>query len=183
MVDAQLGAHEVTELLCPSSTCHEGAVVIGLLGADGRLGYLRPAIPVDGRFVVSSPQHGDPESRFRFADNCARDACEHWSGKHCGLVEQLINSPRAHILEHAHDLPRCDIRASCRWFAQDGRAACTVCPAVVYRPADGQSQPGLGSEATGEPVPPRIETTRTGDSATQGAISNLRWELGDLTDR
>src|SRR5437763_115569 len=28
-------------------------------------------------------------------------------------------------------LPRCGIRPRCRWFAQNGRAACEVCPLVV----------------------------------------------------
>ncbi|WP_058043742.1 hypothetical protein [Streptomyces roseifaciens] len=128
--------------LCPSSTCHEGAVLIAVLGEDGRLGYLRPAMRVDEQFIEACAGHGDPESRFRFADTCAQGDCEHWSGRHCSLIGRLADArPEAapgpgdsDSDSDSETLPRCGIRAACRWFAQDGPRACGVCPLVVYRP-------------------------------------------------
>lgn len=106
--------------------------LLGFLGADGRLGYIRPALPVDGEFVKRVDEYGDPESRFRFADRCVQDACTHWSENRCALIGQLIDA--ATLLEPG-SLPRCDIRSDCRWFAQRGHDACGVCPVVVYRPS------------------------------------------------
>ncbi len=126
--------------LCPSSTCHEGAVAIALLGSNGRLGYLRPAIPVDDQFIDACEGHGDPESRFRFADACVQESCEHWTGRHCSLIGRLINARPDTVPEESRGLlPRCAIRSDCRWFAQEGAQACSVCPIVVYRPTPTES--------------------------------------------
>ncbi|WP_426367972.1 hypothetical protein [Streptomyces sp. E-08] len=115
-----------------------------MLGDDGRLGYLRPPLTVDDVFAEACKQHGDPESRFRFADTCRQDCCEHWSGQDCSLVGRLISSGTDTALEVSErGLPRCAIRADCRWFFQEGSAACAVCPIVVYRPRD--SPTTLGS--------------------------------------
>ncbi len=123
-------------MTCPSSPCHPGAVLIAVLGQDGRLGYLRPALPVDEEFVEACGRHGDPESRLRFADGCRQDSCEHWSGRHCSLVGRLISAGPGSTPEASDSsLPRCAIRADCRWFAQEGSRACAVCPIVVYRPS------------------------------------------------
>lgn len=122
--------------LCPSSTCHEGALLIALLGEDGRLGYLRPPIPIDEQFVQASERHGDPESRFRFADSCVKDSCKHWSGGQCSLVGRLSEAMHRTDSKPSSELPRCGIRSECRWFAQDGPRACEVCPIVVYRPTE-----------------------------------------------
>jgi len=132
---------ESPSALCPSTTCHEGAKIIAVLGEDGRLGYLRPALLVDERFDRDARREGDPESRFRFADECVQTACEHWSDQHCRLIGQLAGAPSAPKAEAgtADELPRCDIRATCRWFAQSGRSACAVCPVVVYRPSSSSS--------------------------------------------
>jgi hypothetical protein len=129
-----LATESRTTPVCPSSTCHEGAVVIGVLGESGRLGYIRPPVPVDPHFAENASRHGDPESRFRFADNCVRHACEHWTGQQCGLIGRLVHSAHAQELELATKLPRCAVRADCQWFAQNGQEACAVCPLVVYRP-------------------------------------------------
>ncbi|URN18446.1 MULTISPECIES: hypothetical protein [Streptomyces] len=130
--------------LCPSSTCHEGAVVIGVLGEDGRLGYLRPAVPVDEGFVGAARRLGDPESRFRFAGACVRESCEHWSDRRCGLVGRLADAARQRGIGPAAEPPRCAVRAECRWFAQEGRSACSVCPVVVYRPTERRARAGDG---------------------------------------
>lgn len=120
--------------LCPSSTCHEGALLIALLGEDGRLGYLRPPLPVDEQFIQASESNGNPEARFRFAGSCVTDSCKHWTGGQCSLVGRLSEAMRRTDTEPSTELPRCGIRSECRWFTQDGPLACEVCPIVVYRP-------------------------------------------------
>ncbi len=132
-------SQQETGCLCPSSTCHDGAVVIGLLGPDGRLGYLRPAVPVDAALQHRLRADGDPETRLRFADRCVQGGCAHWSGARCGLIGQLRGSAQAPS-DEGGPLPQCAIRATCQWFVQEGRAACVVCPLVVYRPGAAPGQ-------------------------------------------
>lgn len=130
-------------MTCPSSSCHEGAVLIAVLGGDGRLGYLRPALPIDQEFVDSCERHGATESRLRFADECRQGGCENWSGRDCSLVGRLISARPDSAAASDGSLPRCAIRADCRWFAQEGLRACGICPLVVYRPS-APIQPGPG---------------------------------------
>ncbi|MFB2972660.1 hypothetical protein ACE1CD_27180 [Aerosakkonema sp. BLCC-F183] len=43
------------------------------------------------------------------------------------------------LSEVVERLPRCQIRSNCRWWKQEGRAACRRCPQVVttvYKPAE-----------------------------------------------
>lgn len=156
--------------LCPSSACHEGAVLIAMLGEDGRLGYVRPTMPVDEQFIEACTGHGDPESRFRFADTCAQEACEHWSGRHCSLIGRLAGARPEAGPDQADGLPRCGIRAECRWFAQDGPRACGVCPLVVYRPTPAGRPP-----ATGTSHPAEAAGT-AGIAGTAGAARTARAE-------
>ena len=37
-------------LTCPSAPCEPGATLLGLVGEDGRVGYLTPAIRIDRDF-------------------------------------------------------------------------------------------------------------------------------------
>lgn len=40
------------ERLCPRARCEEGAVLLGIVGPDGRIAYLNPRVEIDGAFVV-----------------------------------------------------------------------------------------------------------------------------------
>ena len=72
-----------------------------------------------------------PREVFRFAATCVKGECRHWrSGTdgaegRCSLVERVV----AQYPEVG--LQPCGIRSACRWFAQEGPAACRVCPGVV----------------------------------------------------
>lgn len=47
------------------------------------------------------------------------------------MIDAAVSSPQMN--EHPRsELPRCSIRASCRWFAQWGVVACGVCPLVIH---------------------------------------------------
>lgn len=107
-------------------------MLIGIVGSDGRLGHISPVLPVDAEFVARATTGRTPESRFRFAEPCAEARCNQWAGDRCGLIEEMLDSPRG--IAEASDggaLPRCGIRASCRWFGERGPEACAVCPLVV----------------------------------------------------
>lgn len=117
---------------CPSARCAPGAALLGTLGPDGRIRHLRTAVTIDADFVARARKLGPPEARFRFAAPCAEGACRQWTGQGCGVVEQVLAHLAAVAPELARaDLPPCTIRATCRWHAQRGAAACKACDLVV----------------------------------------------------
>lgn len=115
---------------CPSGRPVPGAVLIGMVGAQGRLGYLREAIPVDDVFL-EMVQGRSPLQRFRFSEPCVKAGCAQWTGTRCGLIDEILDAPEGTPDAGLADLPRCSIRKSCRWFHQVGRDACRVCPFIV----------------------------------------------------
>lgn len=115
------------ELLCPSARGEPGALLLGLIGRDGKVGYLRPALEIDEDFIGRAREGRAPEKRFRFAQPCATSGCMHWSEGRCGVADAAADSePPAE-----GQLPACDIRPRCRWYAQAGSSACRSCPTVV----------------------------------------------------
>jgi hypothetical protein len=123
------------ELCCPSAEAQPGALVIGMRRPDGTIGYLRDRLEATPDFVDALRSAGTADTGFRFAGPCARSGCGHWRAEdegsegRCGLIGRLRDVVPDALL--ADTLPRCTIRASCRWFAQDGAAACRVCPLVT----------------------------------------------------
>ncbi len=117
-------------LLCPSAQpTMAGAVAIGVVDHTGKrpeVAYLEQPLPVDDALLaMAAPIR--PTEVFRFAAPCQTSACSHWSGEECKLVDRIVDLiPVASLL-----LPTCRIRPECRWFSQEGRAACTRCPHVV----------------------------------------------------
>jgi hypothetical protein len=114
---------------CPSARCREGAQLLGIVGEDGTVTYLGRPIAVDASFVAAASEGRPPETRFRFADRCAENACKKWTGTECQVVGEVIS--RLPTLTAEQPLPRCSIRAECRWFRQAGANACAVCPLVI----------------------------------------------------
>lgn len=130
--------------LCPSHVCVEGAALIGVVGPDATVTYVTPSPVVDREFVAAADAAGRPERRFRFAAPCVEGDCTRWTGSRCGVVDLALTvAPHVGIEpDDGAPLPRCSIRARCRWFAQSGRSACRVCPQVVnVQPADPPGQP------------------------------------------
>jgi hypothetical protein len=68
-----------------------------------------------------------PTEVFRFAAPCVGHACAHFAGGDCGLVQRAVR--RLPVVTSA--LPPCRIRPDCRWWQQEGVAACMRCPQVV----------------------------------------------------
>jgi hypothetical protein len=118
---------------CPSTRVHEGAILLGIVGPEGRVAYLTPETRVDEEFVKAVQNRGRPEKRFRFASRCVEDGCGHWTGNRCGVIQQALESDLDQAVTDARGpLPACAIRPRCRWFGQEGRRACAVCPLIVH---------------------------------------------------
>jgi hypothetical protein len=122
-------AGEQEQLACPSAPARAGASLLAIMGSDGRLAHVSPPIPVDEAFVAAASRHGRPEARMRFTAPCLREGCAQWTGSSCGVIEEVL-ATGAHEDQPAR-LPRCDIRSGCRWYRQEGGAACRACPLVV----------------------------------------------------
>jgi hypothetical protein len=115
-------------LMCPSSVCREGAVLVGIVMPDGRVAFSADRLKITPEFVESARQGRAPEKRFRFAGPCIKSGCGQWTGSRCGVIDR-VNDELGDWAEA--ELPACSIRADCRWFAQLGAAACGVCPLVI----------------------------------------------------
>ncbi len=121
-------------ILCPSSPCKEGAVLLGIVLADGSVAFATDRIVVDKGFVQNATREGNnpPETRFRFSSPCAQGACRQWNGSRCGVIDSVMTDiQNAGYRPDDAILPACSIRQDCRWFQQTGAAACAVCDIVV----------------------------------------------------
>lgn len=116
---------------CPSAACEPGAILLGLVDAGDRVGYLSPPLRIDEEFVSRARRGRSPEKRFRFAAPCVEAGCRQWSDGRCGVIDEVLASAEAVALAEPGALPRCAIRSSCRWYAQVGREACEVCPLII----------------------------------------------------
>lgn len=118
------------ELLCPSSRgTLEDSVLIGVVTrhADGpRVVPTEGAMPVTPEILAMAEPVG-PSEVFRFASTCQAGKCPHFQNEACQLGVRSVK-----LLEAVTDgLPKCSIRAHCRWFRQEGAAICKRCPQVV----------------------------------------------------
>jgi hypothetical protein len=102
-----------------------------LVDSSGKVGYLTPAMTIDEGFVARARRSGSPEKRFRFAAPCVEARCEQWTGSRCGVIDRVLEVEELDRTPQRQALPRCAIRGSCRWYAQVGAEACTVCPLVI----------------------------------------------------
>jgi hypothetical protein len=115
----------------------EGAVVFGVVGGTADepwVGYLDRRLPVTPEVLALT---GDvaPAEVYRFGAPCAGGGCRHFDGSSCRLASKLVQlTPPA-----SATLPACTLRPECRWWRQEGKAACMRCPVVVtvnYDPSD-----------------------------------------------
>lgn len=116
--------------LCPSARPEwSGARVFGVVGGSvsaPRVDYLEKTLPVtDALLELSAP--ASPTEVFRIAAPCACGACGHYQRGRCQLVERVVRQLPAVV----NELPACLIRDGCRWFSQEGAAACLRCPMIV----------------------------------------------------
>ncbi|MFN2607910.1 MAG: nitrogen fixation protein [Acidimicrobiales bacterium] len=126
--------------LCPSAQPDwDGAMVLGIVNGtveDPRVVFLaEPQPPTDDLLALTRPVN--PTEVLRIAAPCKADGCAHFDGRDCRLVAKTV----ALLPAVVEQLPPCRIRPRCRWWLQEGRAACRRCPAVVtenVRPSEAQ---------------------------------------------
>ncbi len=116
--------------LCPSAQPGmDRCQVLGVVDHDGpapMLRYLNQAVPATPEVLASSAPL-KPTEVFRLSATCAERQCPHFDGSDCRLAARIVN-----ILPAVVDSPPpCIIRHECRWYSQEGGAACKRCPGVT----------------------------------------------------
>lgn len=121
---------ESTMPLCPSGRPEAGeTVVFGIVGgtvAAPQVGYLTESVPVNDDVLALSGSV-KPTEIFRMASTCAGHGCQHFDGSQCRLAVRIVEQ----LPPVVETLPACQIRSHCRWWQQEGKAACQRCPQVV----------------------------------------------------
>jgi hypothetical protein len=116
--------------LCPSAQPGmDNCRVLGVVQQDGptpRLVYLNELLPAtDDVLAMSAPLK--PTEVYRLAATCAEHKCPHFDGADCRLATRIVQILPAVV----EALPPCTIRKDCRWYSQEGAAACRRCPEVT----------------------------------------------------
>jgi hypothetical protein len=116
--------------LCPSAQPGmEGCRILGVVQRDGpapMLEYLNEPLPAT-KDVLALAAPLKPTEVFRLAATRAEHRCPHFDGTDCRLAGRIVQIlPAA-----ATALPPCIIRKDCRWYSQEGAAACHRCPEIT----------------------------------------------------
>jgi hypothetical protein len=117
-------------ILCPSAPCKPDAFLLGIVLANGKVGLLDGPLKIDDEFVQIANRGRRPEKRFRFASPCLKSCCQQWNDGRCTVIDRCSIETPSRDYPAAH-LPDCPIRPQCRWFHQNGPAACGICADVV----------------------------------------------------
>jgi hypothetical protein len=103
--------------------------VLGVVQHDGpthMLAYLDHRLPATPE-VLAMAAPLKPTEVFRLAATCAESRCPHFDGADCRLATRVVQM----MLPVVDTLPPCSIRKDCRWFSQEGGAACKRCPEIT----------------------------------------------------
>jgi hypothetical protein len=118
------------KIMCPSAQPEmTGSVAFGVVGgtaAEPRVSWIEKPVPVTLDLLALTGAV-PPTQVLRIAAPCQENACRHFDGADCRLATKLVQLMPA----VTQSLPPCRIRPDCRWFLQEGRAACAVCPQIV----------------------------------------------------
>jgi hypothetical protein len=149
---------------CPSARCEEGSLLIGVVGSDGLVGYLRPALPVDADFVRIAAEGREAEQRLRFASPCVEGSCRHWTGRQCGLIDSTLEAAEERELPGPDRLVRPTRgRGLRRLPARHDRASGAL--AVKGRTTLGGDQVGRLHQPIGPPTNPPLTANQHGGNA------------------
>lgn len=115
---------------CPSSLpgTHNSQVfgiVEGTVAAP-TVTYLNPPLPVTPELLAAAAPV-EPTEIFRFAGSCLDIGCQHYGSGQCQLARRIVQG----LPEVTQTVPACAIRRRCRWWQQEGEAACLRCPQIV----------------------------------------------------
>jgi hypothetical protein len=134
--------------LCPSAQPGmDQCRILGVVQREGptpMLEYLNEHVPATPE-VLAMGAPLKPTEIFRLAATCAEHRCPHFDGADCRLATRIVQ-----ILPAVVDtLPPCIIRKECRWYSQEGGAACKRCPEITTVSYDLSPQ---AREVSGLPV-------------------------------
>jgi hypothetical protein len=116
--------------MCPSADAEmSGSVIFGIVvgtPAEPHLVHLDRVKEIPPELLtLDAPVK--PSEIFRIAATCIENGCKHFDGTNCRLTSRIVAG-----LDTVTDrLPACAIRANCRWWHQEGAAACMRCQQVV----------------------------------------------------
>ena len=117
-------------ILCPSYPAGAATLEIGRRGPDGVVRFHESPVVCRPVQSVRRAQHRlGIDHDGRFAGPCVTSACANWDGS-CRLGRHIST------LAFAGGQP-CATSAECRWYAENGVAACHGCRLVVYVEAAG----------------------------------------------
>ncbi len=121
-----------TQLDCPSAPFdHPEAKLLGVVLEDEgtpQVAYTDKGASLPDDF--DAEELGiDPGHSLRFSAPCANSGCGQWRGGGCGLGKAILEQ-----LQPVVDVvPACTLRATCRWFAENGTQSCLRCPQVTTK--------------------------------------------------
>jgi hypothetical protein len=116
--------------ICPSAQPGmDNCRVLGVIDHDApkpMLLYLnRPMAVTPSVLALAAPLK--PTEVFRLAATCEEHRCPHYDGTDCQLATRIVAMMPAAV----ESLPPCLIRKDCRWYSQEGEAACHRCPEIT----------------------------------------------------
>jgi len=116
--------------LCPSAQPGmDNCNVLGVVQHDGprpMLLYLQAPVPATPD-VLAMVAPLKPTEVYRLSATCAEHQCPHFDGADCQLATRIVEG----LPPVVDALPPCVIRKDCRWFSQEGGAACMRCPEIT----------------------------------------------------
>ena len=123
---------EEPQLDCPSAPFdHPEAKLLGVvLEEDGvaQVAYADKGAELPDDF--DADELGiDPGHALRFSAPCANSGCGQWRDGGCGLGKAILEQLKP-VVDVA---PACTLRATCRWFAENGTQSCLRCPQVTTK--------------------------------------------------
>jgi hypothetical protein len=141
-------AKSTRPVLCPSAQPGmAGSMAFGVItgtAEEPRVAWIERPVPVtDDLLALAGPV--PPTQVMRFTAPCQESACCHFDGKNCQLATNLVQLMPA----VADTLPPCRIRPDCRWFVQEGRAACQRCPQIITYSANPTEQLSIAATPAG----------------------------------
>jgi len=129
---------------------HPDSLVIGVVQRDNgqpHVTMLRKAVPLrDVAHLI--PDTLRATDVLRLAAPCADGRCQHFADQRCSLASRVVASLPAMV----HHPPPCTLRPTCRWWNQEGVAACRRCPQITTQPF--KFSPAMADLATPRAEPP-----------------------------
>jgi hypothetical protein len=122
---------EDLDFSCPSAPPDsEDAKVFGVVLGDidePRVAYLERGTSVPEDLIANASDVVSLTRIFRFSGKCVNGACAQFKDGQCRLGADVA----AKMDAVTDRIPACTIRATCRWFAENGPEVCLRCPRVV----------------------------------------------------